>query len=326
MQKISNIIKESFTESEINDDWSLVDGSMKEKKELATKYNAASAKSADLKKALAGAMKSVRSKKDKFTDEDFTWFWRMDLSDRDAIKALTEEPLEFVKMFAEFFKKNASRYGNSIAGKRAMKMYSGAIEAIAEMTKSPETKAEEKAAADLVKELRAVLAEKMKDFKVEFLGRVKENSGKYYDSLPGLVEKYTEKLEKERTRVEELCKEKNIRGYHKWSYEDGVRKIEKKLGNFKAILRRFTKKTFVDDCFKNAEKQYEYNLDALAERINEKKLNISKVEISNVKEDPKLFEMLITDGTKKLYCRSIIAAQWSDKVTTHFRFIMTERH
>ena len=296
---------------------------MKEKKELAAKYKAASAKTADLKKALAGAMKTVRSKKDKFTDEDFTWFWRMDMSDRDAIKALAEEPLEFVKMFAEFFKKNIS---GSIAGKRAMKMYSGAIEAIAEMSKSPETKAEEKAVADLVKELRAVLAEKMKDFKVEFLARVKENATKQYESLPGLVEKYTEKLEKERARVEEICKEKKLRGYQKWSYEDGVRKIERKLDNFKAILRRFTKNEFVDDCLKNAEKQYEYNLDALAERINEKKLDISKVEISNVKEDPKLFEMLITDGTKKLYCRSIIAAQWSDKVTTHFRFIMTERH
>lgn len=50
-----------------------------------------------------------------------------------------------------------------------------------------------------------------------------------------------------------------------------------------------------------------------------------KITVSNVKNEPKFFEMTITDGEKKLYCRSVLAAQFSEKMIPHFRFIMTER-
>lgn len=38
---------------------------------------------------------------------------------------------------------------------------------------------------------------------------------------------------------------------------------------------------------------------------------IEKIIVSNVKNDPKFFEMTITDGEKKLYCRSVLTAQLS---------------
>jgi hypothetical protein len=63
----------------------------------------------------------------------------------------------------------------------------------------------------------------------------------------------------------------------------------------------------------------------MADKIHDKGLNIENIECTNVHQDPKVIEMVITDGVKKLYCRSIIAAEYSDKMVTHFRFIITER-
>jgi hypothetical protein len=75
-----------------------------------------------------------------------------------------------------------------------------------------------------------------------------------------------------------------------------------------------------------ATKQFEYNVCGLADRLLDKKFVIKKIIVSNVKNDPKFFEMTITDGEKKLYCRSVLAAQFSEKMIPHFRFIMTERN
>ena len=61
----------------------------------------------------------------------------------------------------------------------------------------------------------------------------------------------------------------------------------------------------------------------LADRLLDKKFIIEKTVVSNVQNDPKFFEMTITDGEKKLYCRSVLAAEFSEKMIPHFRFIMT---
>ena len=54
-------------------------------------------------------------------------------------------------------------------------------------------------------------------------------------------------------------------------------------------------------------------------------LNVANIAISNVKNDPKFFEMMLSDGENKLYLRSVFAAQFSEKMIPHFRFIITER-
>lgn len=35
--------------------------------------------------------------------------------------------------------------------------------------------------------------------------------------------------------------------------------------------------------------------------------------------------MRVTDGTKNVYCRSVWAAEFSEKMIPHFRFIITNR-
>lgn len=39
--------------------------------------------------------------------------------------------------------------------------------------------------------------------------------------------------------------------------------------------------------------------------------------------NPKFFEMTITDGNQSLHARSIWAAEYSENVTAHYRFIIS---
>ena len=62
---------------------------------------------------------------------------------------------------------------------------------------------------------------------------------------------------------------------------------------------------------------------SIAARISKKEFDVNNIKISEVKNDPKFFEMVITDGKKTLYARSIIAASYSSYMKEHLRFILT---
>ena len=47
------------------------------------------------------------------------------------------------------------------------------------------------------------------------------------------------------------------------------------------------------------------------------------MKVISVKVDPNLYDMTITDDVEYLHCRSIWCAQYSDKVTPHYRFIIS---
>ena len=57
----------------------------------------------------------------------------------------------------------------------------------------------------------------------------------------------------------------------------------------------------------------------------EKEFEFSKIKVNSISNDPKLFELEVTDGNITLYARSIWAAEWSDKMIPHFRFIITNK-
>ena len=112
----------------------------------------------------------------------------------------------------------------------------------------------------------------------------------------------------------------------RWYAKEDIRKQESKIEKKKSILKIYkTKSSFVETCLNDAEKTFKSNVNALAYKVYDKKFDVEKIKVSNVKNDPKIFQLLIEDGTKKLYCRSILAAQFSDKMVPHFRFIMTDK-
>lgn len=318
-----------MTENEIINDWNILEDGCKltEKKALATKYNAAAVKAKDIYKAMAVEMKKVRAGKTEFTDDDCRWYSRLEVPAREEVTALCDEPIAFVEMLrinAEARLKKA-HYG-CIAWNHADRWLKTVNKALTEMKKTDVEKAEEKAKADFTAKLEVRLTEELADFKKNWLKRVKTGAATYYEGLPSKYEVAKANVKRERERLDKMFEEKNIRGYYKWSYEDHLRKLEKEEGRIRATLRMFkTVDEFVNKALADAEDKFKYNVSALAEKINSRGLDYTKLTVSNVKNDPKLFEMLVTDGNIKLYCRSILAAQWSEKVIAHFRFIMTER-
>ena len=84
-------------------------------------------------------------------------------------------------------------------------------------------------------------------------------------------------------------------------------------------------KNYVEKSIEDSKRRYNICMDELSKKINEKDMVVDNLKVNYITSDPKLYEMIITDGTKKLYARSIWAAEYSEKVTPHYRFLITNR-
>lgn len=76
---------------------------------------------------------------------------------------------------------------------------------------------------------------------------------------------------------------------------------------------------------KEFESMFSNNIRAIAQRINvNRKININHLKLKSISDDPKFFELVLRDtGNHIIHCRSIIAAENSVLVQTHYRFIIT---
>lgn len=339
MKDLQNFINESNSVEELRKDYedaSYVTG--KEKKDLVAKYNVGSNKAKDIKYAILVKLQELRKNKDSFDKDDICDFSQMSESDTQYYEELKKENDAFVKFLLDDFEKRLKSKGDlfkwvnltsfsglsfSSAEKWLIKHYQKIREEL--ISRDPKNIAAKEKEEYNIDTLVTKLSDELEDFKKEYLKRVEESANKAYDNLPSEIEKLYKTLETLKKEYEE--KKLNLKGYTaRWYAQEPIRKQENKIDKKKAILRIYkTKSSFVKTCLEDAEKTFKSNVDALAHRVYEKKFDVDKIKVSNVKDDPKIFQLLIEDGTKKLYCRSILAAQFSDKMVPHFRFIMTDR-
>lgn len=74
----------------------------------------------------------------------------------------------------------------------------------------------------------------------------------------------------------------------------------------------------------NAERDFRSNLSLVAERAYKAQMSCEGIKVLFASEnDAKAFNMVLTDGIKKMHCRSIFCAEDSVLVTPHWRFIIT---
>lgn len=83
------------------------------------------------------------------------------------------------------------------------------------------------------------------------------------------------------------------------------------------------KKKYVDDIVEEAEKQYQRDMLAIAEKIRRMNIDEELITVESIQDDPKRYDIFVSDGTKRVHARSIFAAEFSVKVTPHYRFIIT---
>ena len=311
-----------------------------EKKDLIAKYNVNSKKTKDIQFAILLKLQELRQLRHDFDNADVTDFARMSNSDTQYYEFLKNENDDFVKYLFNVWEteiklpkhrdlfrwvnlKSFGGFSFSSHEKWLIKRYQKIREELdSRNPEKIEAVAKKKASVD---EINSKLTVELEDFKTEYLKRVEAHSSIAYDELPSVIESLTKKLIVLRKEYEDKLKE--TRNYNiTWSYYQRVEKHERKISRKKSILKMYpTKESFIATCLNDAELTFRGNVNALAMRVYEKDFVVEKIKVSNIEDDPKIFKLFIEDGTKKLYCRSILAAQFSDKIVPHFRFIMTDR-
>lgn len=332
------------------------------KKTKAAKYKLDSKKTGDIQNAILEQMRLERNTRTVFEDDDCEWFFRLKGADSVIAKTLYEvlncENIEFVKFYFAFLTKCASkprfsakpengtmldlykklaslapndrRYFASTSEIYSAKRYW----MIKEYIKSHSEEGIAAAAENdkIITTILDVLVEQMKDYRENYIVRVTEFFTKKYKLFPSVLEDTVRQIANVET---ELLKRKNeLKGesfsvrYHDVTARNLTKTIDKlrsKKERIRSILRTYSEAEYVDKEVTNAINQFDADVRELANRIKDKEFNIDTMTISRIHEDPKLFEMHITDGTKHMYARSIVAAEFSEKVRAHYRFIITDR-
>ena len=332
-----------------NDDYSI-----KQKRELAAKYELPSAKAADIIKSMYTMVGDIRrAGKPEYTEQDFRNFMNeVDLPVRykNAEKFLAAEPKEFI----EFCK---ARYADKISKSNAnlqhfaqirtrcndthylshtdmytLNMYLNFVEYLDSIDETVVAARNNKADRLLV--IVETLNKQMVEFKKAYLEAAKERATTMWRNIPNRLETLDEQIKAISEWKENWYEENRKTRQYRFSWdcaefsakEKMQNKLERERSSIKSILYRFDNMTdFVNSYVKDAAGYFNSCVHGIAERIDRKELDVKKMEVNNIGNDPKFFTMHITDGTHNMYARSIWAADYSEKVSAHLRFIITER-
>lgn len=287
---------------------------LSQKKELALKYNCNSNKIEDIKKCILIELQKIRKNKKDFSEEDIHNYILMDPPCK--IKKLNEflknESLEFIDYLKEYYfnilkvNKIMDNNNNIIKNylcpndKYRIENYKNICEYLKQFDLT-----EIKNKKD-INELFNKLIYKTIPFKETALKRIKKNSKIFYNNIPNLIIKTKSSLYKT-----ENNKRKNL--------------LISKIKLYESIKKYYTEDSYIQENIDKAEKEFNNNVRMLSNKIFNKGLNISKIDVITLDNDPKIFKILISDGIQTIYCRSVLAAEYSEKMITHYRFIITER-
>lgn len=294
---------------------SIDDMSIREKRDLASELGCG-AKAKELQQHILELMRDIRKKSIIYGEQDITAFWRLCnyLERYEKLEPfLKQEPIGFVKYlkdmkWAYIVSKKYDRYlsgGGSPSVKSQLNMHKNLVRFIEENSDDYKVKME------MIEHITRIITAQMSDYREEFLKRVEDQARKMYlrvqQELPGIEEKRKQAIE---------AGDRHLKaGYESsWVYRHAY-----------IIRANKTLEAFVEKEVTGADKQFDESIKGVAARVQQKNLDIDNIKINKVDSDPKFFELLITDGKRKLYARSIVAAEFSDKMIAHFRFIITER-
>lgn len=347
MKKFTEFFESAkFSAEELHNDYkNASDATGQEKKDLIAKYGIDSKKAKDIQNKILEILRDLRNDKKSFDNQDITDFQRLhDYVTSRMVEGLKKESKEFMIYLKDYyFDRLKSRkledwalvtgslnnYRLSIADKDTIKTYQKIAKAIDELNPTKE-KLNEKEHFEM---LNNRITELMQDFKVIYLKRIEEYAKaqyKYYSTESNLKNLIKDK-EKAEEAVEKYKTDNNLRWIKYNDYKGNllqkeVDKARNKISQFKEFNRMYTtEKSYLDKCREDGEDTFAHNIASISERLIKDNLKVDSLSISDVKNDPKFFEMILTDGEKKLYLRSVFAAQFSTKMIPHFRFIITER-
>ena len=182
-------------------------------------------------------------------------------------------------------------------------------------------------------QLLSIVTNQTSAFKATFIELVKIQSGVTFDNLPNKIKVAESKIKSLRKEINNCCKEKRD-SCGRLSFADldlyvaqtnPMRKEIEKLERFIKQSEKFIKmgkEKYIEMNADQANSTFDMKVFALADKLNKKGFTTS-CEFSAISNDPKLFDTIIIDGSKKVHARSILAAENSECMVAHFRFIIT---
>ena len=182
-------------------------------------------------------------------------------------------------------------------------------------------------------QLLSAITKQTAAFKVTFIEMVRVSSGVAFDSLPNKIKGAKSKIKSIEKEISDCCKEKRD-PMGRLSFADldlyivqtnPMRKEVEKLERFIRQTEKFVamgKEKYVAINVEQADRMFDAKVFALADKLNKKGFT-PDCEFLAISGDPKLFNTIIIDGTKKVHARSILAAENSECMIAHFRFIIT---
>jgi hypothetical protein len=308
-----NISKEEY----LNDYENLDYLENKEKIDVANKYGTNSKKKKDILNAIALYAREERKTRKEYDDADITMFGRLDWSERNFINYISEESIEFQKYYLQFllekikkhkaseyiYAKNLNSYGLSSNAKMFIKRFQTLDSHLKESDMSLEDKLKAYEITTLKNSIKARLEENLQEFHDELINQSKEFAKRRYNNVKNTRDK--------------LANDPEL---------DSNKALRTKFSKVLAFLARFkTIESFIDECVKDAEKDFDNNINLIVERIFDKELDVTNIICSSPIIDKNRINLIITDGKKRLYCRAIIAAEFSTVMVPHVRFIVTEK-
>ena len=297
--------------------------SMNEKKALAAKYGVDSKKAKDIQEMVLVAMRGERKTRTEFDEIDLRYFSRFDIPETyaKAVPYYELESIEFLNYVMGVYWENLvtrkldkkvdlvnirGTYHLSISDKYAIRRYLNIKKYLEEI--KPENVEKKRNDEEINNVIRNILLKDMVAFHDAYIAKVTKWANIQY---PKIIEIKNE------TREQLVKLPKDVK-YNVW------RPLKNKYDRAVALLTRFdTIEKYVEWNVENAEKQYMSDINSVVERIRKRELDYDNLKVVTVYDDPKFFEMTITDGKQSLHARSIWAAEYSEKVTAHYRFIIS---
>lgn len=183
--------------------------------------------------------------------------------------------------------------------------------------------------------LHDMVKQQTAEFKINFMELTKISLVKEYKLLPKKIESFNSMLSDVYAKESDISK--------RYTDEHG-RIISMKLFNEAApMMRQLWKQrdklrsainkcqhtindgedNFVHDGLIKAETMFDDKVLGLSHKLSQKSFSPNDLKFSNISSDQKLFDVYISSGNKIVHARSVLAAENSEHMVAHFRFIIT---
>lgn len=270
------------------------------KKAIAAKYGINSNKAGEIEHQLWVMANDIRREHTTFTKEDviiFNQLWNVPESPKKIREAMAKESTEFV----EYYLQAKTEFARSRSYQRSFNTAVSVLKSII---------AERHASKDVIlhRLIDALMAQTI-DFHAHFIEMVMLHADQQFDALAAQY--------KDLKSTSDIIAKYGDVGYNE------IRKIWTRIARAKNMTYDYNKPVFLENRKKDAERDFHDSIQLIAQRIKDAGMDPDNVKVNGIHDDVKAFDIHVTDGTRSMHARSILAAEFSTLVTPHFRFIIT---